>query len=75
MAQGFSCPEACGIFLDQGSNPLALTGGFFTTEPLRKPCNEIVFYLSLKILHLLSSKIKFSFIWLSLFSLGGLNSS
>ena len=30
---------ACGIFPDQGSNPhpLALAGGFFTTEHLRKP--------------------------------------
>ena len=26
-----------GIFLTQGSCPLALAGGFFTTEPLGKP--------------------------------------
>ena len=31
VAHRLSCSEACGIFLDQGSNPWssALTGGFF----------------------------------------------
>ena len=34
-----SCPKACGIFPDQGSNPAspALAGGFPTTEPPGKP--------------------------------------
>ena len=34
-----SCSKTCGTFLDQGSNSflsLALAGGYFTTEPLRR---------------------------------------
>ena len=40
VAHGLSCSVACGIFLDQGSNPVspALAGGFLTTEPSGKPC-------------------------------------
>ena len=30
---GLSCPVACGIFLEQGSNPSVLQGGFLTTGP------------------------------------------
>ena len=39
MAHRLSCFVACGIFPDQGSNPmsLALAGRFLTTEPLEKP--------------------------------------
>ena len=35
VAHGLSCSVACGIFLDQGSNPVspALAGRFFTTRP------------------------------------------
>ena len=35
---------ACGVFLDQGSNPCPPAGKFFTTEPPGKPCfvNNIV---------------------------------
>ena len=35
VVHGHCCPAACGIFLDQGSNPVspALAGGFFTTGP------------------------------------------
>ena len=35
VAHGLSCSAACGIFLDQGSNPcpLHLAGGFLTTVP------------------------------------------
>ena len=35
VASGLRRSVACGIFQDQGSNPLspALAGGFFTTEP------------------------------------------
>ena len=35
VAHGLSCSAACGIFLDQGSNPhpLPLAGGFLTTAP------------------------------------------
>ena len=38
-AHRLSCPEACGIFLDRGLNPLspALAGRFFTTEPPGNP--------------------------------------
>ena len=45
VARGRSCSTACGIFLDQGSNPhiLGLAGGFFTTEPPGKPsCNAFL---------------------------------
>ena len=36
---GLSCSLACGIFPDQGLEPVspALTGGFFTPEPPGKP--------------------------------------
>ena len=37
MAPEFSCPEAGGIFLDEGLNP-ALTGGFLTSGPPGKFC-------------------------------------
>ena len=39
MAHGLSCSAACGIFPDQGSNPVspALAGGFLTTVPPGKP--------------------------------------
>ena len=39
VVQGLSCSEACGIFPEPGIEPvyLALAGGFFTTEPPRKP--------------------------------------
>ena len=30
---GLSCPVACGIFLEQGSKPSVLQGGFLTTGP------------------------------------------
>ena len=35
VVHGHRCPAACGIFPDQGSNPVspALAGGFFTTGP------------------------------------------
>ena len=35
VGHGISCSTACGIFPDQGSNPMspALAGGFFATEP------------------------------------------
>ena len=38
-ANGLSCSEACGNFLDQGLNlwSPALAGGLFTTEPPGKP--------------------------------------
>ena len=38
-AHRLSCPKACGIFPDQGSNPVspALAGRFFTAEPPGKP--------------------------------------
>ena len=39
MLLGLSCPVACGVFLDQGSNLCpSLAGGFFATEPPGKPC-------------------------------------
>ena len=39
VAHGLSCPAACGIFPDQGSNPVspALADRFFTAEPPGKP--------------------------------------
>ena len=39
VVHGLSYSEACGIFPDQGSNPLfpALAGRFFTTELPGKP--------------------------------------
>ena len=39
VAFGLCCSTACGIFLNQGSNPVspALAGGFFPTEPPGKP--------------------------------------
>ena len=39
VAQRLRCSEACGIFVDQGSNPRPLhwQGGFFITEPPGKP--------------------------------------
>ena len=39
VAHGLCCSTACGIFLDQGMEPLspALAGGFFTTEPPGQP--------------------------------------
>ena len=39
VAFGLCCSTVCGIFPDQGSNPVspALAGGFFTTEPPGKP--------------------------------------
>ena len=38
VAHRLSCPAACGIFLDQGSNQSpALQGRFLTTEPPGKP--------------------------------------
>jgi len=39
VAHGLSCSLACGIFPDQGSNPMSLTlaGRFFATEPPGKP--------------------------------------
>ena len=46
LAGGFSCSAACGIFPDQGSNPVspALAGGFFTAETPRK----LSFFFKLK---------------------------
>ena len=43
VAFGLCCSTACGIFPDQGSNPVspALAGGFFTTEPPGKPPNLV----------------------------------
>ena len=42
VVHGLSYPMACGIFLDQISNPVssALEGGFFTTEPSGKSLDE-----------------------------------
>ena len=39
VAHGLSCPAACGIFPDQGSNTVspALAGRFLTTAPPGKP--------------------------------------
>ena len=47
MVHGLSCSAACGIFLDQGSEPvsLALAGGFLTTE---LPGKSQAFYYFLK---------------------------
>ena len=41
MAHGLSCSTACGLFPDQGSNPVfpALAGRFLTTAPPGKPGN------------------------------------
>ena len=57
-AHGLSCSMACEIFLGQGLNLcfLHLAGGFFTSEPLRKPRN----------LHVV---LKFEFVGFCLFSL------
>ena len=40
VMHGLSCPKACGIFPDQGSNlcPPALAGGFLTTGSPGKSC-------------------------------------
>ena len=42
VVHGLSYSRACGIFLDQISNPVssALEGGFFTTEPSEKSLDE-----------------------------------
>ena len=37
VAHRLSCPAACGIFLNKGSNLCPLAGGVLTTEPLGKP--------------------------------------
>ena len=37
VALRLSCSEACGIFLDQGSNPFPLAGRFLTAGPPGKP--------------------------------------
>ena len=44
MAHGLGCPEACGIFPDQGSNPCLLRwqAGFFTREPPEELLPEIL---------------------------------
>ena len=46
VVHGFSCPSACGPFLNQGLNlppaSLALAGGFSTTGPSRKPRRRIL---------------------------------
>ena len=44
MAHGLGCPEACGIFPDQGSNPCLLRwqAGFFTREPPEELFSEIL---------------------------------
>ena len=44
MVLRLSCPAACGIFPDQGSNPCLLhwQEDFFTTEPSQKPHGIIV---------------------------------
>ena len=43
-AQGPSCSTVCGIFPDQGLNPMfpTLAGRFFTTESPVKPCFKIL---------------------------------
>ena len=41
VAHRLSCSEACGIFLDQGSNLCPLSWRFFTTEPPAKPLNYL----------------------------------
>ena len=43
MAHGLSCSAACGIFPDEGSNPVcpALAGGFLTTAPPGKSLQEL----------------------------------
>ena len=33
VVHGLCCPEACGMFPDQGSNPCPVAGRFFTTGP------------------------------------------
>ena len=36
---GLCCPEACGMFSDQGSNPCPVAGRFFTTgSPGKSSC-------------------------------------
>ena len=44
VAHDLNCSVACRIFLDQGFEPMfpAWPGGFFTTEPPRKPCIKYV---------------------------------
>ena len=48
-----SCSAACGISLHQGieSVSLALAGGFFTTEPPRKPHTQAVLFTKKYINH------------------------
>ena len=43
VVHGLSCSAACGIFPDQGSNPMfpALSGGFLTTAPPGKSLMKI----------------------------------
>ena len=45
VTHGLSCPVACGIFPNQGTNP-ALAGGFLTTAPLGKPLPLCVYWVS-----------------------------
>jgi len=42
-----SCPTACGIFLDQGVEPVppALAGKFLTTGPPGKSCPFILYFI------------------------------
>ena len=44
VAQGLSCSTVCGIFPDQGLNPMfpTLAGRLFTTESPGKPCFKIL---------------------------------
>ena len=44
VAHDLNGSMACGIFLDQGFEPMfsAWPGGFFTTEPPGKPCIKYV---------------------------------
>ena len=44
VTQGLSCSTVCGIFPDQGLNPMfpTLAGRFFTTESPVKPCFKIL---------------------------------
>ena len=41
MVYWLICSEAGGTFPDQGSNPPASAGGFFTTVPQGKPLDDI----------------------------------
>ena len=46
VVHGHRCPAACGIFPDQGSNPVspALAGGFFITGPPGK--STVLFHMT-----------------------------